>query len=640
MTRRRRIVLLVLTWLAVPLLLIGAEIALRLFDTTLDNSLTRPVTVEGREWLEINRGYLRRYFPPGTPLIPEFKPALMHAVKPPGAIRIFCLGGSSMFGTPYQMTATIPGVLRKQLRHVRPEADIEVLNFGASAINSNVLLDLSRELRRYRPDMVVLYAGHNEFYGPDGIGAGPLERAVPPAIQWKYRLRDSRVAAWLLRLLGPEDVPAERNLMREVSRGGAVALASEEAQRVFDLWESNLTDILGLWREGGVPVIVSDVSSNLLFPPFLYDTLALAAPALERLRRAGGIPPADREEVSGALADLRRKEPGNAFVSYWSGRLALLAGDTAAARALLCRARDLDLLKFRAPERINEITRAVCRRLDVPCISTDSLFASLSPAGIPGDALFWEHLHPTLRGYYEIGTRYAGEMVRREWIGPGGRTELLPFDPDSLGVCWLDRAYGDLSIRHLTGRWPFTGYVREPDVLRSADSAQIAIAKAVYDRRLDWDRGCYESAALFWRRGDLRSAATTYSALVDEYAYSFYPRYLLGNILAKMGEKEAAVMHLLRSIGANPAYPQSRLDLGLLLINEGRFDEAVEHLSEAARLPAAQASHRLHSAVLYGLGAAYANRGDLPEARQTLEEAVRLDSANTEARALLRLLGR
>ena len=43
-----------------------------------------------------------------------------------------------------------------------------------------------------------------------------------------------------------------------------------------------------------------------------------------------------------------------------------------------------------------------------------------------------------------------------------------------------------------------------------------------------------------------------------------------------------AIGHLRLSIASNPAYPQARLDLGLLLINEGRFDEAIRELSAAA----------------------------------------------------------
>jgi tetratricopeptide (TPR) repeat protein len=434
----------------------------------------------------------------------------------------------------------------------------------------------------------------------------------------------------------------EHNLMREVSRGGAIALGSGEAERIFALWERNLDAILRLWRDHGVPVLVSDISSNLMFPPFLFDTLALASPGLRALRHGGGRLPEDPESLAAQLQAARTGDTANAFIEYWTGRLAALHADSAAARQLLMHARDLDLLKFRAPGRINEILRNVCRRLDVPCVSTDSLFIAISPGGIPGDEVFREHLHPTAFGYYEIATLMARTILGMNLLHQRGETVFtpLPFDPDSLSICWLDRAYGDLSIRHLTGRWPFEHYSRAPDVLDAARPEQRAVAQAVYDRKITWDQGCYESAAQFWKRGDLRSAATTYEALLEEYPYNSYPRYLLGNLLGNMGRRTEAIGQLQRSVASNPTYPQARLDLGLLLINEGRFDEAVRGLMEALRLPAAQKNQRLLSGIHYGLGAAYANMRDATGAARELQEAVRLDSGNVDARNMLKRLNR
>ena len=91
------------------------------------------------------------------------------------------------------MTANIPGIVRKQLRHLAPDREIEVVNFGASAINSNVIADLAPEMVAYAPDVVLVYMGHNEFYGPDGVGAIWLEKTIPFLTGWKYALRGLRL---------------------------------------------------------------------------------------------------------------------------------------------------------------------------------------------------------------------------------------------------------------------------------------------------------------------------------------------------------------------------------------------------------------------------------------------------------------
>ena len=177
----------------VLVLLALTEIGLRLFSDSLAVPLATPVTYDGIEWLQINRGYLEKYFPANVVLLPEFKPTLMRRHKDAGIFRVLCLGESSMFGTPYQMTATIPSIVRKQLRHIIPGREIEVINLGASAINTNVIADVSSQLVAFQPDLVLLYAGHNEFYGPDGVGASFVEKHLPFLTPLKYKLRDLRL---------------------------------------------------------------------------------------------------------------------------------------------------------------------------------------------------------------------------------------------------------------------------------------------------------------------------------------------------------------------------------------------------------------------------------------------------------------
>ncbi|HEX7573178.1 MAG TPA: hypothetical protein VF514_08790, partial [Bacteroidota bacterium] len=161
------------------MLLALTEVALRAFAPALGNPFVSPMSRDDAGWYMINRGYLQKYFPATVTAVPEFKPSLMKQHKAENAFRVLCIGESSMFGTPYAMDATIPAILRKQLRHICPEREIEVINLGAAAINSNVVLDITKHLFELQPDLILLYVGHNEFYGPDGVGASLLERHFP-----------------------------------------------------------------------------------------------------------------------------------------------------------------------------------------------------------------------------------------------------------------------------------------------------------------------------------------------------------------------------------------------------------------------------------------------------------------------------
>ena len=55
------------------------------------------------------------------------------------------------------------------LADVYPDRHFEVINCGMTAINTFCLLDFATEVVGYEPDLIILYAGHNEFVGPYGV---------------------------------------------------------------------------------------------------------------------------------------------------------------------------------------------------------------------------------------------------------------------------------------------------------------------------------------------------------------------------------------------------------------------------------------------------------------------------------------
>lgn len=634
------------------LLLGGVEMVLRFWSPGRELSLTGTATYDGIRWHEVNRSYLKKYFPVNTPIVPEFKPALFRQEKNPHTFRVFCLGESSMFGTPYEMTANIPGLVRKQLRHLHPDWEFEVINLGASAINSNVIVDLAAVLPSYKPDLVLLYAGHNEFYGPDGVGASLLERWIPALTRLKYRLRELRlvqlIESWLVKSGGPRTGEETSNLMRQVSEGSYVRPGSSDAARVLRNFERNLTRIVSMLRNEGIPLVVSNVASNLMFPPFASDSVdglpgdeGVIGGAIAAFKRGAA------EEARSGLAMVLEHDSLNASANYWMGRTLLSDGNEALAKGFLERARDNDLLKFRAPRDVNMIIRRVCMLTGTPLVSADSLLSSMSVQGIPGDTMFWEHLHPTVRGYYEIACMFVREIDGLHLINKQEgitASALLPFQMDSLSVCWLDLAYADLSIQHLTGRWPFQNYKRGAAVLDSSEPAIVQIARDTYNRKLRWDDGCYKSASYFWSKGLHRQARTTYEALLEEYPYNFYPEYLLGSLLSHTGHSQESIPHYERSIASNPVYPQSRLDLGLIRVNGGEFDEGIRELKRVLDLAGTRGPSDLRAQALYGLAAAYANKGEFQTALSSVDQALSMIPGYADAlrlrSSILRATGR
>ncbi len=635
LSRKKKILFNSIILFVIILFFVLLETGARLLTPSLDNPLVTEVRYDGKDWYKLNRGYLKKYFPAGSISVPEFKEVLFRKEKPATLFRVVALGGSSMFGTPYQMTANIPGILRKQLRHLYPQTEFEVINLAASAINSQVIRDLAPQILRFDPDLVVIYMGHNEFYGPDGVGASALEKKMPFITRLKYRLRDLRLFRLFRQLLAEKpDLKngAEHNLMKQVSRESQVPLHSPDADRIFNQFRTNLKDIVSVYRQRNIPVVVSDVTSNLSFTPFAWETEADGQNVEDLLMEvkteflAGKYDAALRR-----LQQVNRADSANALIRFWLGTIYRKTGDYEQARRHLMVARDLDLLKFRAPSEINAIISDVCKTTDTPLVSAVERFAALSPHAVTDTSLFWEHLHPKSRGYYELADLFVDKIVEQGYVPDSGRLDplfarKLPFDDDSLSICWLDLAYADLAIKNLTGKWPFRNYHTEAVVFPESDESLQRLAMTVFHRRSSWDEGCYKSAAYFMRTGNYRAARTTYEAMIEEYPYNFYTHYLLATLFKNRGELSGALRHYQISIASKPDYVYSRLDAGMVEINLGYFDRAIEDLTRALNLVngSSKKDIAMKANIYYGLAAAHANRREMETALQYSEKALKL----------------
>ncbi|MFA6541194.1 MAG: hypothetical protein WCT99_06285, partial [Bacteroidota bacterium] len=369
------------------------ELLLENIYPELSPHLVSEVQYDQIQWFQINRRYLEQYFAKGDYLIPEFKPSLFRKEKTDSTFRIICLGESSMFGVPYQMTANVPGILRRQLRHLFPHKEIEVINFGASAINTNVILDFAPQLVKFNPDLILIYTGHNEFYGPDGIGASWIEKQIPALTRLKYRLNRLAIVKLLSSLGSNNDQtanPIPESLMEQVSHNARVPLNSDDARLVFSNFKNNMTAIIGIFQDRHIPILVSDVTSNMTFPPFDYDrsngSVLNQVESLLKQKRY--------DDAAEKLRSVNNHDHPNAYYYFLKGELSRSQHRYDSAAQYFLTARDHDLLKFRAPSAINLLIHDVCAETHTPFFSTDSIFRSESMNGISDTTLFWEHLHP------------------------------------------------------------------------------------------------------------------------------------------------------------------------------------------------------------------------------------------------------
>ncbi len=86
-------------------------------------------------------------------------------------IRILCLGDSFTFGSGANPEFSYPAQLQRMLNDKMPKKSFEVINLGSPGKNSSLLAqELPQIIKNYKPDIVLVMIGINDYCNLQGIG--------------------------------------------------------------------------------------------------------------------------------------------------------------------------------------------------------------------------------------------------------------------------------------------------------------------------------------------------------------------------------------------------------------------------------------------------------------------------------------
>ncbi|MEO7648371.1 MAG: GDSL-type esterase/lipase family protein [Gemmatimonadaceae bacterium] len=519
-------------------------------------------------------------------------------VKPDRAFRAFVLGESTTAGFPYPRNATFSRLLRDVLRDVLPGDSVEVVNLGIAATNSFAMRDMAGEIAVQRPDVVLIYAGHNEYYGALGAASRVAIPGGSGAVLLYLRLLRLRTVlalrSGLAALRGDtaetrEDLEAA-SLMEVLARDRQVPLGSSLYTAGLRQFEQNLAATVRAFTRRGIPVLVGSLVSNVRDQaPFAADANALSG---------GAVPVFD------------------------SGPVALAAGDNAAAARLFARARDLDVVRFRAPGEFNDVIRRVALAQGATYVPVSEAFTAASRAGIPGSELLLEHVHPNRAGQALIGRAFFGALLAANVLGQSAdTTRLRDWEEYAAGMALtqFDERIAAHTIRTLTTRWPFVPVDRQSDYRGTyvpsdlGDSLAFAVSRGV-----SWEQAKLQLAAEYERRRDFGSAAAEYAGLARDAQLFEEPLRLLARALGLAGRGAEAEAALRRAVAIRPT-PQSLAALGAAAVRRRELAEAVSLFGRSLALNPNQPD------VLYQLSLTYGMANDISRARATALQLARLN---------------
>ena len=591
---RKKILFTVFTVLIPVLLLVLIEAVLRLLHYGGEQRLFISAPREVAKYMMLNNKVGSRYFFMQKTL-PTPPKDLFLKNKPTGGYRLFVLGESTTAGFPYEGNIMFSRILQHRLAEAFPDKTVEVVNTAMSAVCSYTFLDFMDEILAQKPDGILVYAGHNEFYGALGVASTESLGKFPGFVKVYLGLRRFKIFLFMRDLTGRIRLLFNKSLSRRLKEDPTATLmeriVSDQAiplnSRMYGLgrgqFTENLRDILSKAKKAGVPVMLSELVSNVRDQaPFVSeksDTLPAAADVFAVARA---------EESAGRFSQ---------------------AGD------LYRRAKDLDALRFRATEEFNGIIHETAASSGFPVVRMKQVFENASPNGLIGDPLMTDHLHPNIRGYFYMADAFYNTMRENGWISqnwPSGPVRSDDAFIRSWGITRLDTVYADLAVSYLKGSWPFKPKsevnralerFERKDLLDSlalraiVDSsyglelAHLALAEH-YEKTRQWDHALREYKALYTtipfevmfynrsariliglnRQGEALPLLLRSMEVGDtEFAFKW-----AGQIETMGKDYSRAAGHLQKAVQMNPTDPQTFYHLCIALAMSGQTGRAEE----------------------------------------------------------------
>ncbi|MDX1530434.1 MAG: tetratricopeptide repeat protein [Rhodothermales bacterium] len=615
------------------------EAGLRVGGYGADYPLFEPVP--GHPDLRVqSREVARRYFAQQADV-----PSALHDVFPAeraeNELRLFVQGGSTAAGFPFYHGGAFSRMLEWRLRQTL-DRPVEVVNTAMAAVNSYTLLDLADEIVEQEPDAVLVYAGHNEYYGALGVGSTESLGRFRGLVTLYLKLRRLRTVQ-LLRdaLAGAAGVLAssdgegrEGTLMARMVGEQTIPFGSAEYELGLRQFRDNLSDLLATYERAGIPVLVATIASNeRALRPFVTVHAPGTDEAAWRERYEAGVEALRRGDANAAVRALEEAVALDTLAAdgYFAlGRAYEAAGDTAAAAEAYAAARDRDALRFRAPSAFNRIIRAEAAEHGATVVEVEAAMREASPGGVIGEAMMLEHLHPPIDGYFVIADafydalRTAGLFRPDRDVPPAVARRQIPLTP-------ADSLVGVLRVRRLKSDWPFVP--RDAARVR-ADTLTVRtefdrIVKALYEAETPWVEAQQELAVYYERGGDERRAVQALDAVIA--AYPMLPQaYLqLAGIHLRAGRLDAAERNYRAVLEREPRSAEAQKWLGAVLLVLGALDEAVTRLETARRLAPRDPQ------ALYNLAGAYALSQRFAEAREAAQALLQVQPDHQPGRQLL-----
>lgn len=530
-------------------------------------------------YLQPNPKIIRRFFPKPE-MTPKVSPDTQYfkSEKPKDSFRIVVQGGSTAAGFPYGRWGSLSGMLQQRFKRIYPEKEIEIINTAMASVNSYTLLDFNAEIQSIKPDLVMIYAGHNEFLGIMGVGSAFAAKGGRGATLMYLKAKNLRLFRLVEHLYyeyfatAPDTDANQRTLMSKIAKEKAIPKTSELYQAGVEQFSGNLGLILQKYQSAGIPVMVGNLVSNEA------DQVPFSGISEFNKSELNKWLAASEEKKKSAINQLLHSEDRDpALTQFLVGKLTMSLGNHDSAKEYFQKARDLDLLRFRAPGEFNNVIEAVTEKHGALLVDVDANMRADSTHGIIGKQHMLEHLHPTERGYFVLADAFLQKFKQQHY------TSDFNSYPDDKELAWQERPiskadamYAEYKIGNLIGDYPFT---KTP--FKVAPPSGTSLEATAVRARINgegWLELNHRLVPKYHNVKYFRQDALISGLLADALPQNRSWGYIAGLKYKEINNLPFALYYLHKELKIDPENITVRLSLAQTYYFLSRFKDSLQHL--------------------------------------------------------------
>jgi len=290
--------------------------------------------------------------------------------------RAFIIGDASIAGWPYSKNQSVTTKIESIFSKLSLLNKVELIPISFAGLNSSHAVELVQEITKYKPDLVILFLGHNEFFTHEeltlqvnNINSGLIDIFNQFAFYTGLKKKHSYES----------DIDDLESILPTLSSESTIIRNGPHFNSIIEKFRENLTQITEICKKEGINLWLPVLTDNLLTPPI-------------------GI--------------VQHTSEFQADIIFSNARMAIYRdGDIEKAKELFVKSKELDVIKLRIPEDIKNVYKQLTL-IKSSLVRIDSLFEMECENGIPSRKLFLDYIHPNNTGLNIIASTLAKKIIK------------------------------------------------------------------------------------------------------------------------------------------------------------------------------------------------------------------------------------